>query len=140
VVPRLRRFVPEPRFFLPLGSLALLAAMFFFSSRRYVVEGGSMLPALKPGDGVVVNRLSYRLRKPKVGDIAVVRPPDGSDRLDVKRIVAGPGDQVEVRGQAAVLGPDEWFVQGDNATESTDSRQMGPLRRSDLIGPVWFTY
>ena len=99
-----------------------------------------MLPTLKPGDRVAVNRLAYSLRGPRSGDIVVVRSPGGTPRLDIKRIAAGPGEAVEIRGRAVVLGREEWFVIGDNPDESTDSRQVGPVRRSDLIGPVWFNY
>ena len=99
-----------------------------------------MLPSLRPGDRVAVGRLSYRFRVPRAGEVAVLYQPDGFPRLDIKRVKAGPGEAVLVRGMNVILGPDEWFVQGDNANESTDSRHLGPVRRKDFVGPVWFIY
>ena len=45
-----------------------------------------------------------------------------------------------IEEREVILGPDEWYVTGDNALESTDSRDYGPVRRADLVGPLWFTY
>jgi len=36
------------------------------------------------------------------------------------------------------LGEDEYFVMGDNRTNSLDSRQLGPINKSYIIGRVWF--
>jgi type IV secretory pathway protease TraF len=54
--------------------------------------------------------------------------------------VAGPGAEVSVRGQTDFLGQDEWYVLGDNLDESTDSRELGPVRTRDIIGRVWWKY
>ena len=128
----LRRLV----LFLPLVAAAGLA--FLSRPRRYVVDGRSMLPAYRPGDRVCVLLLAYRVRSPRAGEAVVVRRLEG--RLDLKRLTAGPGDEVDVRGDRVTLGADEWFVTGDNLAESTDSRGLGPVRREDILGPVWFRY
>ena len=54
----------------------------------------------------------------------------------VKRITAGPGDDVAGR----VLRIDEWFVAGDNAEWSTDSRRFGPVPRAAIVGRVRYVY
>lgn len=105
--------------------------------RRYVVQGRSMLQAYAPGDRLVVEGLTYRLRPPRIGEAVVVRR---EGRLDLKRIAAGPGAEVTVRGQPDILGADEWFVLGDNLSESTDSRELGPVKRDEIVGRVWFRY
>ena len=77
------------RLFLPLGVLiALLTAVTAPLLRRYVVEGRSMLRAYAPGDRLLVERLTYRLREPRVGDAVIVRQPGTDGRLDLKRIAA----------------------------------------------------
>jgi signal peptidase I len=107
---------------------------------RYQVEGSSMLRAFAPGERLVVERLSYRLRSPRLGEVVIVRQPGGGGRLDLKRIAAGPGARVRFLGQERVLDQDEWFVLGDNLSESTDSRMLGPVLRRDVVGRVWFRY
>jgi signal peptidase I len=108
--------------------------------RRFVVEGRSMLRAYAPGDRVVVEGLSYRLRPPRIGEVVVVRQPGRDGRLDLKRIAAGPGSEVEMQGVGQPLGPDEWYVLGDNLDESTDSRGLGPVKTRDIVGRAWFRY
>jgi signal peptidase I len=108
--------------------------------RRYVVEGRSMLRAFAPGDRLVVENVTYRFRAPRIGEVVVVRQEDSNGRLDLKRIAARPGAEVTVRGAPDFLGHDEWYVLGDNLDESTDSRELGPVRTRDIAGRVWFRY
>jgi signal peptidase I len=125
--------------FLLLGT-ALVAPFATGMLRRYVVQGSSMLQAYKPGDRLLVEAFSYRTRPPRVGDVVVVTQPATMGRLDLKRIAAGPGAEVTVGGAPDFLGADEWFVVGDNLDESTDSRQLGPVKTRDIVGRVWRKY
>ena len=87
------------------------------------VPTGSMKPTIQEGDRVVVNKLAYDLKvpftmielakwsDPKRGDIVVLFSPEDGQRL-VKRVVAVPGDKIEMRdeqlfvnGQAAQWSP-----------------------------------
>jgi signal peptidase I len=108
--------------------------------QRYRVEGRSMLRAYAPGDRLLVEKLSYRWRSPRVGEVMVVRQAAASGRLDLKRIAAGPGAIVTVHGAQQYLGNNEWYVLGDNLSESADSRQLGPISQHDIVGRVWFRY
>jgi len=72
------------------------------------VPTGSMKPTIEEGDRVVVNKLAYDLKipftmievvkwgDPKRGDIVVLFSPQDGVRL-VKRVVAVPGDRIEMR-------------------------------------------
>ncbi len=62
---------------------------------------------------------AYLFLKPKTGDMIVIKR---SDREIIKRIQKCKGGQ--------------FFVQGDNGEESTDSRDFGPIDQSEIIGKV----
>lgn len=91
-----------------------------------------MAPTLLPGDWALV----VPLRHPKVGDVAVVEHPGRPGYEMVKRISAGPGSRVDDR----MLNPDEWWVEGDLAAASTDSRQFGPVLGDALKAKVVLIY
>lgn len=89
---------------------------------RVVVAGDSMLPALHPGDRLLVRRTA-RIRP---GDVVAVTDPRLASRTMVKRV--------------AGVGPAGVTVLGDNAAASTDSRTLGPVARSAVGGRVFYRY
>jgi len=100
---------------------------------RVEVVGSSMSPALQPGDWA----LAVRAHRTRRGDVVVVRHPLRPGLELVKRVTGGPGDRVR---PDRVLGPDEWFVEGDDAEASTDSRNLGPVPEAAFAGRVAFVY
>ncbi len=78
------------------------------------VPTGSMKPTILEGDLVCVNKLAYDLKvpftlkraatwaEPATGEVVVLFSPEDGTRL-VKRIVAGPGDTLEMRGNALAI-------------------------------------
>ena len=80
-------------------AIALLVAFLIrnFLFQPYRVQMGSMLPTLKENNLIIVNKITYRFNDPKRGDIVVFRPPNGSKVFYVKRIVALPGETIEIR-------------------------------------------
>lgn len=140
-------------------AIALLVAFLIrnFLFQPYRVQMGSMLPTLKENNLIIVNKITYRLNDPKRGDIVVFRPPNGSKVFYVKRIVALPGETIEIRnGELLIngipleedyisgatpgvygpltLGRDEYFVMGDHRNNSLDSREFGPISKESIIG------
>lgn len=80
-----------------------------------------MVPKIQEGDRVLVNRLSFLFRQPKMNNIIALRDPrDG--KILIKRITKIEGKR--------------YFVQGDNKNSSTDSRVFGMIGRSDIIGKI----
>jgi signal peptidase I len=99
-----------------------------------------MLPTLAGGDHVVVNTVTYRLRRPLKGELIALRHPMDDDLPLLKRVAAVPGEVVVFGSREYELGRDEWYVLGDNSEASSDSREFGAVESSRIIGKVWFRY
>lgn len=116
----------------PLLALAAVAAWAVWRRPfRVLVEGESMAPTLRPGDQL----LCVRRRGIRRNDVVVVSPGMPAFEM-VKRVSALPGDPVGER----TLGDDEYLVEGDDPTRSTDGRSFGPVRRADIAGVVLLRY
>lgn len=109
-----------------------MAALRRADAFRLAVEGGSMAPALEPGDWLVV----LGAARVGLGSIVVAEHPDRPGFELVKRVAGLPGDVVEGR----TLGPDELWLVGDRAEASTDSRSFGAVPRACVRGVVAFRY
>ena len=83
-----------------------------------------MRPTIEPGDYVLVNRWAYRVRRPRRGDLVVVRDPELSDRFLVKRVS-------ETQASTQIR------LEGDNAAASRDSRAFGAVPLDRIVGKVW---
>lgn len=118
---RLRALLREGVSIATAGAVILLARSSL--ADHYRVPTGSMIPTVEVGDHVMVNKLAYGLRvplthryalsfaRPKRGDVVVLDSPE-HDVVLLKRVIAKPGDWVEIReghvwinGQAARLEP-----------------------------------
>ncbi len=89
---------------------------------RIRIAGPSMEPALRNGDWWLVLRTSRH----RAGDIALIIHPDRPDALIVKRL-----DRRQDGG---------WWVLGDNAGASEDSRTFGAVPSANVVGRVTLRY
>lgn len=92
-------------------ALLLAAVVRVFVVQAYKIPSRSMVPTLLVGDHILVNKFIYGikipgtdyrmpgLRDPRRGDVVVFVPPDDPTRDFIKRIVALPGDRIEVRAK-----------------------------------------
>ncbi len=115
------------------GLYALLA---FACARRVRIHGRSMSSALLPGERVLFDRFAFIRDRPRVGDVALLQRPGRPALRLVKRITAVPGDMAGGR----TLDRGEYWVEGDNAGASTDSRAFGPVQRRHLLARAWLVY
>ncbi len=148
-----------------LQVLLLALAIFFaihFMVQNFRIDGTSMIPNLRNGQYVIVNKTAYWFgRNPHRGDIIVFNAPDQPWNDRVKRVIGLPGDTVRVEPNGTVyvngqeldepylpenhsgasgtwtVPEEEYFVMGDNRSYSYDSREVGPVPRDKIIGKAW---
>ncbi len=144
---------------------ALLVALFinvFVAEAALVEYGPSMEPNLYRGYRVMTEKISYLVHLPRRGDVVVADRP-GNEVSLIKRVVALPGETVEVRGghtfingeqieepwvtnfggpsyPPTVVPPDHVFILGDNRSNSRDSRAIGPVPVDSIKGHAWLVY
>jgi signal peptidase I len=143
--------------------LALLLRTFIIQA--FWIPSGSMLPALEPGDRVLVLKFWYALPgiEPKRGQMVVFKYPVDPRRDFVKRMIGLSGDTVEISDgrvfinsreisepyvqipdnftmEAQVVPEGKYFCLGDNRANSQDSRFWGFVPKNYLRGPAVFRY
>ena len=139
--------VEYARSFFPIILLVLVVRSFGVEPFR--IPSGSMLPTLKIGDFILVNKFTYGLRlpvlhnevvdfgEPERGDIVVFRYPEDPDVDYIKRVVGVPGDRIAYRDKTL-------YINGERADQESLGTYVGQgggaamtgasLRREDLAG------
>lgn len=120
------------------------------------VQGHSMAPTFQDRTFNVARRNRFQPRPPRRGDVVVIELA-GQRAMYLKRILAEPGDEVQFRDGALLvngyvvpepyvvydgnwstglekLGPDEFFVAGDNRSEPWEWHTMGVVDRKRIAG------
>jgi len=150
--------------FIRYAVIAILIVVPFriFIAQPYVVAGASMDPTFKNADYLIVDQLSKRFEEPQRESVVIIRYPKDPSKFFIKRLIGFPGDTVEIKAGAVTvyneenkaglkldgsyvvypkiedfskkLGPDEYFVMGDNRAGSSDSRIWGTLPKKYIIG------
>lgn len=91
-----------------------------------------MAPTLLPDDWLLVVTPDHFDRD----DVVVVEHPQRPGYEIVKRLTAVPGDELDGR----ILGPNEYWVEGDFEEHSTDSREFGTVTRGQLKAKAILIY
>lgn len=145
-------------------------------TRACIGSTSAMEPAVLENDVLSINKLTYLFDSPGRGDIAVLNygadadagvTKIAKDQL-IRRIIAIPGDTIEVRGRevylngklleepyayfdddptaplsdyrSALVPPNSYFVLGDNRHHSLDSRDINFIERERLVGKIAKVY
>ncbi|MCK9604539.1 MAG: signal peptidase I [Candidatus Omnitrophica bacterium] len=153
-----------------------------FIVQAFKIPTGSMRPTLLEGDIILVNKFIYGAKVPfidlrlpaaqqfKRGDVIVFIYPDDPKKDFIKRLVALPGETVEIRSgtiyingqplldpifnqryyynrgefgtedKKIIVPKDSFFVLGDNSASSQDSRYWGFVPRSNVLGKAILIY
>lgn len=131
-----------------------------------IVSGKSMEPTYYNNDVLVHSNVPYIFGNPKINDIVILDVPQnvfGHDELIIKRVVALPGDTIEIKDnkfyrnsvevkedyineqmnleeyknmERYTLEDDEYFVMGDNRNHSADSRYFGPVPKEYISSKI----
>jgi signal peptidase I len=136
-----------------------------YVGQAFRVKGTSMQPLLEDGERIIVDKLSYRLGSIRRGDVVVFWYPRDPQVSFIKRVVALPGDTLEIREGAPYingkqlhedflrasfkddesLGPivvesGHYFVMGDHRNGSNDSRTWGEVPERYIYGKAFFRF
>lgn len=140
--------------------LALIVRSFVFEPIR--VDGESMLETLQDGEVMLTTKYDYLLGDPERFDVVICHYPNRTENF-VKRIVGLPGDTIAIEdGKLYVNGElhdesyithhpnytfapyvvkeGEYFVLGDNRSNSNDSHLIGTLTRDQIVSHVRFVF
>jgi signal peptidase I len=143
--------------------IGIIILVFYILFSSAVVNGDSMSPTLWNGDYLLI---THGVRALHRGDIVVTRVVEQNGPVElVKRVVALPGDTVEIRRDVAyvngvaepargqfivqqlgvsrapmVVPPGSIYLLGDNRAVSEDSRYFGPAPVSGIKGVAVFVF
>jgi len=152
-----------------LVALVLAIVLYLFIMTPHEVVGNSMHPTYKNGEFLMANKITYRVSEPKRGDVIIFKYSDTADFIkriigvpgdevmikDGKIYINGEllnesayldpsvitnGGSYLHEGQTIKLNEDEYFVCGDNRSNSSDSRDFAPIKKSAIKGKAWIVY
>ncbi|WP_232695673.1 signal peptidase I [Brevibacillus daliensis] len=122
--------------------------------KTYIADGQSMHPTIHDRDHLLVHRHYYYKQLVKRNDIVIFQANE--EQMYVKRVVGLPHETIRHKKgrllinekpirypfkglqdfEPVTLKDDEYFVIGDNVTDSLDSRIIGPIKHKQLVGKV----
>lgn len=147
-----------------LCALAIVIPIRTFVAEPFIVSGQSMDPTFADGQYLIVDQLSYDFKNPQRGDVIIFHYPRDPKTFFIKRIIGLPGESISssdgtitiVNSEhpegltldqsyieagrltrdsfSLTLGATEYFVMGDNRSQSSDSRSWGPLESKYIVG------
>ncbi|MCL4360095.1 signal peptidase I [Patescibacteria group bacterium] len=150
--------------------MAVVVMIYLFVMSPQEINGQSMEPNFHNNEFILTNKLSYRLGDPKRGDVVIFKSPENKDIDFIKRVIGLPGEQVTLKdngiyingqrldepylapdvyifgesylheGQTIIVPQGDYFVLGDNRPHSSDSREFGPIAKTDFIGKAVLRY
>ena len=137
IVERLNKeplLVEYGKSFFPVLFIVLVLRSFLVEP--FQIPSGSMIPTLRVGDFILVNKFSYGIRlpvidekvisigEPKHGDVMVFRYPSDPSVNYIKRVVGLPGDQIRYTSDKKL------FVNGELVAKQLIGTEPGTDRKS----------
>ena len=146
-------------------SITVLFCFFIvtFVAQPVRVQGASMQPRIEDNERILVNKAIYRFQGVARGDVVVFYYPRDPSVSYIKRVIALPGDRVEIQAGAVrvngiaidepylfpeykdhydmpetTVEPGHYFVMGDHRSSSMDSRSFGAVPEKYIYGKAAF--
>ena len=102
-----------------------------FAYEPMYIASESMAPTLYVGQRLIMDKVVFKFRSPRRGEIIVFRSPvEEQDNESVKRVIALPGDTVEIRQKAVLVNGEkllEVYAQHTKPNVLLDGDDLGPL-------------
>lgn len=145
-----------------ISVLIIVVPIRTFVAKPFIVSGASMYPTFKDSEYLIIDELSYYIRPPERGEVAIFKFPKDESKYFIKRVIGLPGETVSIKDNKVTikqadgssekldepylkegfesadveltLGPDEYFVMGDNRNVSYDSRAWGAVPQDLIAG------
>lgn len=139
-------------------AVASIFVIYGFIAQPFLVQGASMEPNFSNGDYLLVDEITYKFKSPVRGEVIVFRNPRNESEFYIKRVIGLPNEKVDIKNNKVFINgvelkegylpadlkingdssfdlkPDEYFVMGDNRSQSYDSRSWGPLKQYEIVG------
>lgn len=128
-----------------------------------------MEPNFYDGEYILTDKISYRFRLPKRGEVVIFKAPRNPELDYIKRIIGLPEERIKIesgkifingqelkenyipknevsggfflaKGKEIKIPKDSYFVLGDNRSHSSDSREWGPIKKNEIVGRAFLRY
>lgn len=138
-------------------SLVVVIPTRLYVFEPFAVAGEAMSPTYNDGDYLLINKLDKSFER---GDVIVLYTEERPNSFLIKRIIGLPSEKVDIQAgkilineqvlnesyyngetlpnSSVTLGQDQFFVLGDNRNESLDSRNFGPVNKSNIQGKIFY--
>lgn len=150
-------------------AFAIFAVVYIFIASPHEVIGKSMEPNFYEGEFLLADKITYKFREPRRGEVVIFQFDDTHDYI--KRVIGLPGDTVEIKdgdvylneeilieseylknsvrtsngnfmtpGRKEVVPEGYMFAMGDNRSHSSDSRNFGMIKEDSIKGRAIVRY
>ena len=148
------------------AAIVLGYGLITFCVQTVYMTGSSMESVISDGDELILNKMAYKASKIHRYDVVAIKKIGSDDYYDIKRVIGLPGDSISVvAGRLVIngkhtnddlpfsyintpgvldetikLGDEEYFVIGDNTSNSEDSRYInyGNVQKSEIKGKITY--
>lgn len=151
-------------------AVAIFLFVYLLILQPHKIKGASMSPNYPDGEYLLTDKVTYRFKEPKRGDIIVFEAPTNDGQEFIKRIIGLPREEISVQnggvfingkklqepyiaegmetssgvfleeGEKVFVPEGEYFVLGDNRPHSSDSRSWGFISKEKITGRAWLIY